>query len=285
MDQIVVGIDPEPAGRRALQWALGEAIALGLPLKAVRAWQVVAAGPSFPAGGALLADRSVAADEAQHLAEVMLKEAREQVTGSDAVRTTADAVLGVPGQVLVDTAGEQSLLVVGSRGAGALSRAVLGSVSAAALHHARCPVVVVPEQASVPVGTARVLVGVDHSPQSREALRVGIRLAAAHGAVLVPLFVHDPHASTGLGDLATLEASERAALRAAAIAEGAGELVLEPDVLSGQAAAELRRAVRPGDVLVVGSRGRGGFASLLLGSTSSQLAQHAAAPVVVVHGT
>lgn len=283
MDQIVVGIDPEPAGRRALEWALAEAVVLGVPLQAVRAWQAVAAGPSFPAGGALLSDRSVAADEAQHLAEVLLKEARERVPGGDTVQTTADAALGAPGQVLLEAAGEGSLLVVGSRGAGALSRAVLGSVSAAVLHHARCPVAVVPEHASVPSGVARVLVGVDHSPQSREALRVGVQLAKAHGAVLVPLFVHDALAS-GLVDLATLEASERSALRAAAAAVGAGDLVVHPDVLGGQPAAELRRAVRPGDVLVVGSRGRGGFTSLLLGSTSSQLAQHAVVPVLVVRG-
>ena len=58
--------------------------------------------------------------------------------------------------------------------------------------------------------------------------------------------------------------------------------LVEPEVVTGHAGAVLLEMTRPGDVLVVGSRGRGGFRGLLMGSTSTQCAQHATCPVVVV---
>jgi nucleotide-binding universal stress UspA family protein len=288
MKQIIVGIEPQPAGQRALEWALREAVVRRVPLTAVRAWRTPPGiDLYYPVGSDLAADVPAAEDEAQQIAEQMLKEARERVAGADAVDARADAVMGAPGEVLVDVAGDASLIVVGTRGAGALSRAVLGSVSAAVLHHARCPVAVVPEHAVTTSPVTRVLVGVDHSPESRDAMRVAVEEARAHVSRLVPLLVRNR--LLGLGDdldddldFSHLEASERTALREAAVAAGAKGIPLEPEVLTGQPAAELRHAAQPGDVLVLGSHGRGGFAGLLLGSTSSQVAQHAPCPVLVV---
>ena len=64
--------------------------------------------------------------------------------------------------------------------------------------------------------------------------------------------------------------------------QGAGDLRVEPEVVTGHAAAALLEMAGPADVIVVGSRGRGGFRGLLMGSTSTQCAQHATCPVVVV---
>jgi nucleotide-binding universal stress UspA family protein len=83
-------------------------------------------------------------------------------------------------------------------------------------------------------------------------------------------------------DLPALEQSERATLAAAAAAAGAASCTVEADVVIGHPAAALEALASPADLLVVGSRGRGGFAGLLLGSTSTQLAQHASAPVLIV---
>jgi nucleotide-binding universal stress UspA family protein len=127
--------------------------------------------------------------------------------------------------------------------------------------------------------------GVDHSPASLSALRYAAQAAHLHEATLVPLFVHDTHlTSASMLDLAVLEDAEREALRTAATAAGATTTKVEPEVLTGHAADALLAAADPADLLVVGSRGRGGFAGLLLGSTSTQVAQHTSCPVVIVRG-
>ena len=77
-----------------------------------------------------------------------------------------------------------------------------------------------------------------------------------------------------------LEDSERHRLHDAAKAAGAADV--QAEVLVGHPSAQLLATARPQDLLVVGSRGRGGFTGLLLGSTSTQLAQHAPCPVLVV---
>ena len=130
-----------------------------------------------------------------------------------------------------------------------------------------------------------MLVGLDHSDAAARAFTVAIDVARVHGAVLVPVHVHGPIGSrsgTGAHDPVGLEVSDRRSLLTQAQAHGAGDLVVEPEVVTGHAAAGLLEMTRPGDVLVVGSRGRGGFRGLLMGSTSSQCAQHATCPVVVV---
>ena len=286
MKRIVVGVDPQPAGQRALDWALREARVRCLPLTVVRSWLTPVFGMYYPAGSDLAARVPDACDEARQVAEDMLKLAVERIPGADAVVTSVETVMGAPAQVLVEIAGTDSMLVVGSRGAGVLSRAVLGSVSSAVLHHACCPVVVVPERADASTAPHRVLVGVDHSAEALAALRIAVPEAQLHGARLVPLFAHDPALTAGTPvDLALLEASERESLRAAAVAAGARATDTAPEVVTGHPGEALLAATRPTDLLVLGSRGRGGFAGLLLGSTSTQVAQHAQCPVMVVRST
>jgi nucleotide-binding universal stress UspA family protein len=283
MTTIVVGVDPSSAGRKAMAFALREALLRGADVLAVRAWTPPSFGLSYPIAAVVAElDEQVAA-ESLRLAEEHLKLAVDEVPGADAVERRAMAVRGPAPQVLVEAARDALLLVVGSRGHGVLSRAVLGSVSSSVLHHAAGPVAVVPPTAVLDGPVRRVLVGVDHSPQSSAALRWGVDEAALHDAQLVPVHVHQ-HIVTGeeCVDLTALEQSERGALQAAAAAAGASERLSEPEVLVGHPAASLEALATPADLLVVGSRGRGGFAGLLLGSTSTQLAQHAAAPVVVV---
>ena len=282
MARIVVGVDPSPAGRAAMRWALREALAAGAPLRAVRAWSTPAFGRYYPPGSPLADREPEACVEAQQLADEQLKHGREEVAGADTVDVDSSAVMGAPPQVLLDAGRDAAMVVVGSRGLGALSRAVLGSVSSSVLHHARCPVVVVPSDHAEKI--TRVLVGVDHSPASLSALRLGVQEARRHDATLVPVYVHEmvqtaPWAS---GGLAGLESRERQALTSAAAAADATGLQVDPHIATGQPSATLIRFAGPQDLLVVGSRGRGGFAGLLLGSTSTQCAQHAPCPVVVV---
>ena len=200
--------------------------------------------------------------------------------------TTSVAVQGRATEVLTRASENADLVVVGTRSAGALSRGILGSVSASVLHHAHCPVVVVPEPRDEPTAARRVVVGVDHSPSSIHALGWASEDAERRSWPLVPVLVRE---TAGLAsgrsgeavDLARLEASERAALVAAA-QQHHPDLTVEPEVLSGHAAHALLDFTHPGDVVVLGARGRGGFRSLLLGSTSTAVAEHARCPVVVI---
>ena len=176
------------------------------------------------------------------------------------------------------------MVVVGSRSSGALSRAVLGSVSSAVVHHTTTPVVVVPEPRDSDSAAPRVIVGVDHSPAALAALAAAAEQARRRRVTLVLVFVHEPievpRGGAHAPDLALLEDSERHLLVEAARAAGAADVRAE--VLVGRASAGLLSLARPQDLLVVGSRGRGGFTGLLLGSTSTQLVQHAPCPVLVV---
>lgn len=283
MNRIVVGVDPSPSGAAALDWALREAVSTGATVHAVRAWNLSA----YAMEGYMYASPDVEPMEstrAQLEADEQLKLAVDRVVGADDVEATATAVVGAPSQVLVEQSRDSVMVVVGSRGLGALSRAVLGSVSSAVLHHATAPVVVVPEPRDSDGSAPRVLVGMDHSPAARTALAAAARQAQRRGATLVPVYVHEPIEVRSGGahapQLSLLESSERHQLEAAA--QDAGAADVQAEVLVGNAVEQILAIARPQDLVVVGSRGRGGFAGLLLGSTSTQLAQHAPCPVLVV---
>lgn len=281
MAHIIVGVDSSPSGRQALLWAVGQAVASDASLTAVRSWSppVTAAGYGTVVYGALAEAVQDAEVAARTLAQDMLKDAVGAVSGADRLTTDVLVREGSAAAVLVAAAADADLLVVGTRGAGLLARSVLGSVSASVLHHAERPVAVVPATAAP--GGGRIVVGVDHSPQSSAALQLAVALARQRGSALVPVYVHDPRLGTGGAGLSALEAAERASLDSAAQTAGA-EGVVEPEVPTGHPVEELLRLSGPTDVLVLGSRGRGGFTGLLLGSVSAQCAQHATGPVVVV---
>ena len=289
MDRIVVGVDTSASGAAAVRWALTEAVSLRVPLLAVRAWS-----PTVWAEGYAVAPLGVGGDApeqqaAQDLADEQLSLACSAVEGADEVDCRATALMGSPSQVLVDAGGARGssvLLVVGTRGHGALSRLVLGSTSSSVLHHSTTSVVVVPEPEPPQPEPPRVLVGIDHSPGSLAALDVATALAIRRGVPLVPVVVHPSlvavFGSTATGDPTVGATVERDLLLTAATAAGAPAAQVHPEVLAGQTAAALVELARPQDLLVLGSRGRGGFTSLLLGSTSTQCVQHAPCPVLVV---
>jgi len=288
MPGIVVGVDPSHGGAAALDWAVAQAVRTSQPLTAVRAYSLPSYGMDYPGGSVLANTMEDIVRREQEMAQTALEESRARVEGAEAVDAKAIATMGAPSQQLLKAAEDADLIVVGSRGAGALSRAVLGSVSSSVLHHATLPVVVVPEQAHPSTGTPpRVLVALDHSAPSLAALAWAVEQARALGAILVPVTVRGEIISTGDAPLpmAQLEASERRALEAAAEKAGARtepKVPVEADVLAGHAGEVLIAESARADLLVMGSRGRGGFASLLLGSTSTQAAGHASCPVVVV---
>jgi nucleotide-binding universal stress UspA family protein len=197
-----------------------------------------------------------------------------------------------PSKALLHAAERADLLVVGSRGRGGFSGLLLGSVSHNCVHRAPCPVAVIPPGWSGGEHHGRVVVGVDGSDASYSALHWAIATAAARHAQLQVVNAYDylqvvmPMGIAPGIDREVFEKASRSlleemvdpALGAAAARPRSVELI---PVHTGAARGLLDAAIGA-DLLVVGSRGRGGVRGLLLGSVSLQCLHHAPCPVVVV---
>jgi nucleotide-binding universal stress UspA family protein len=137
--RIVAGVDGSPPSINALRWATRQAELTGATIDAIIAWE-------FPmaAGGVGWAPVSRIDDtDYSELAAKALSAAVEQVNPPRSVTVHQVVVEGNPAQVLLDSARDADLLVVGNRGHGGFADALIGSVSVRCLHHANCPVVVV----------------------------------------------------------------------------------------------------------------------------------------------
>jgi nucleotide-binding universal stress UspA family protein len=139
---VVVGIDGSPGAEAALRFAVEEARLRGLPLRVVFAWE--------PSSGAYLGEAFAATADAfegaERQAEEVLRTAVGAVPAGSGVTIEALSVEGDPATVLVEQAEDAALLVVGSRGHGAATNLLIGSVGQAVVHHARCPVTIVPSR-------------------------------------------------------------------------------------------------------------------------------------------
>ena len=142
MGTIVVGVDGSEGSLAALRFALDEAKVRGAELKAVNAWHVPPA-----AYGAGWAPAGVDYDEFRRLAEDALRKTLEDA-GASAAGVAVRPVLreGQPADALCAEAEGADMLVVGSRGMGGFRGLLVGSVSQQCVHHAPCPVVVIPHR-------------------------------------------------------------------------------------------------------------------------------------------
>jgi nucleotide-binding universal stress UspA family protein len=134
MGIIVVGVDGSDHARRALEWAIDEAKLRRASLYLVHSWKFPAPVP-LPDGGVAPADLEGAAN-------AVLDEAAALVPGGVAVQR--EIANDHAAHALVRASQGAELLVVGARGLGGFKGLLLGSVSEQVVHHARCPVVVVP---------------------------------------------------------------------------------------------------------------------------------------------
>jgi len=146
MGIIVVGLDGSAASRAALVWARAEAKLRGSTLRAVHAWMLPAVATAeapwalIPPGSYL----DVSSDEIEKAAaEALEREIEETAAGSD---VTVERFLqeGLAADVIVDASSDAELVVVGTRGRGAIATLVLGSTSHHVIQHSHSPVVVVP---------------------------------------------------------------------------------------------------------------------------------------------
>jgi len=285
---VVVGVDGSDSCLLAVGWAAAEAARRGSALRLVHACEV----PSgYPAG---IVDRQVLVAALEGQGRDWLTQAREVAEG--AVDGLVPEVVTVTGPVVVTLLKESrgaAMLVLGSRGLGGITGLLVGSAAVELTAHARCPVVVVRGRAigEVPPVDGPVVVGVDGTPAGEAAIAFAFEEASVRRTELVAvhawseLVLETAFAGSAAAlDFAPLEqlAAETLAERLAGWQEKYPDVRVTREVVRERPTHALLTHAGHAQLLVVGSRGRGGFTGLLLGSTSQHLLQHAPCPVAVV---
>ncbi|WP_019148940.1 universal stress protein [Timonella senegalensis] len=291
---ILVGVDGSLASLHALDWAIALAKRNESRITLACSYSLPTfAAASLDGGYAALDDSTI-----QEGARLVLENAAARVKEAG-VPVNAQIASGDPAGALVELSKDHHLAVVGTRGRSGFTERLLGTVSSALPAHAKCPVVVVPGRGLKdnqplpeikPVG--RVIVGVDGSSSAQGALHTAVRYAQIWGAEIVA--VAGVPVTSGSGVLSWLPSTidHEQVLKDVAIGldmiidaveeENPG-LKIRRMVLDGTGAELLTEFSQAADLLVVGSRGRGGFAGLLLGSTSQAVLHHSKCPVLVVN--
>jgi len=273
--RIVVAYDGSPDAQTALTWAVRTALPAEQPVVAVIA----------TATDELVPQRSLLAGD--HLEEV--KQSAERILDEALLANTAVELRPGPAvPVLLEAAENAAMLVVGSRGHGQVAGAVTGSVSQHLARHAPCPVVVARPVTHPSAG--RIVVGVDGSGGSDAALEFACRRAEVTGEDVVVLHGWRDGSAGGTtrrdipGEFMDRIAEEERLLSEAVAGVQAAHpgVHLESEAIPVVAWRALADASAAATLVVVGSRGRGAFAGMLLGSVSQQVLHHAQCPVAVV---
>lgn len=286
MAGIVIGVDGSEHAASALRWAAEEGERHGWDVTAVLAWGYLSQFHAEP-GAAFDPDYGDA--DADAALAAYLEQALGAAPGVTVHRRT---VCDLPASALIAASADADLVVIGARGLGDVKGVLLGSVSQQCLHHLTRPMAIIRDHAPLHGEAAmqRIVVGVDGSETSRRALRWAIdegRLRQA--AVEVVHAWHLPYVggfpyTAGTFDPAPFEEAAQQTLDA--VVDGADTSGLPVPVERichlGDAASGLLATAKGADLVVVGSRGLGGFSGLLLGSVGHHVAHHAPCPVVII---
>lgn len=285
---VVVGYDGSPAAAAAAIWGAAEAARRHTRLRLAHALALPLIRSPLGMPVAMPAHLDPLREAAERLLDATCRQARAKHPELD-----IDVAISVGGAApaLLAEAEEADLLVIGTRGLGEFRDLAAGSVMAHVATHAACPVVAVPAGWRDNEHENTIVVGVDGSELSVDAVEFALEQAEATGATVTAVLAWTAPVSTGPGDMLPLVyyAEEVRQENVATLAETlAGQSEKYPDVpvreqvLHGHADEVLVDAAQHARLLVVGSRGRGAFRGLLLGSTSRSVLHHAPCPVAVV---
>jgi nucleotide-binding universal stress UspA family protein len=282
---IVVGVDDSPAAKVAVQWAARDAELRKIPLTLVYAASPeIATWPNvqLPAGLARWHR-----DHGRRLVDDAFKVVEEatQHGGPAEVHTEILSSAAVP--TLVDLSKSAEMVVTGCRGSGRWPGRLMGSVSSGLLHHAYCPVAIIhDEDPLMPYPSqAPVLVGIDGSSASELATAIAFDEASRRNVGLIAVHAwSDVDVSEWPGidwPVTQSMAEEVLAERLAGWQEQYPDVQVSRTVVRDQPARQLVQRSEEAQLVVVGSRGRGGFAGMLVGSVGETVAQMARMPVIV----
>lgn len=279
---VVVGFNGRDHATVALAQAVREASRLSAPLVVLYAANYP--GMTLEPGPGLLRREPGALAAAEEVTAHGVALAHASDPGLDVFGATE---VTSPSRSLVDASREAALVVLGSRGYGPLAGTLLGSVAFAVASAAVCPVLVVKDEAlDTQAGPdRRVVVGTDGSPSAQAAVRYAADRAAIVGAALEIVTCTGGHQVEDV-DEALLQASAEhiAAAAAGSVRESSPALSVSVRVQDCPAEVTLVDASRDAGLVVVGTRGRGAFRGLLLGSVSHAVIHGAGCTVAVVAG-
>ncbi|TDQ00395.1 universal stress protein [Labedaea rhizosphaerae] len=282
---IVVGTDGSESATRAVRWAAREAVLRRRSLKVVNTYTWPISG--YPEGLIVSSDVH---DALRSDAEKTVRDAKK-VAEEAAPRLDVSTVVtaGNAQQVLRELSEDAELVVLGSRGLGGFTGLLLGSTAVGLASHAACPITVVRRRRE-PAG-GPVVVGVDGTPVSEAAIAFAFEEAALRQAPLMAVHAWQETAfdiamssaiAAEFWRSANENAQELISERLAGWREKYPDVVVTTEVRGTGPAEQLVRQSAQAQLVVVGSRGRGGFAGLTLGSTSQAVLRHADSPVTVV---
>ncbi len=282
---IVVGVDDSPAAKVAVQWAARDAELRKIPLTLVYAASPeIATWPNvqLPAGLARWHR-----DHGRRLVDEALEVVEEatQHGGPAEVHTEILSSAAVP--TLVDLSKNAEMVVTGCRGSGRWPGRLIGSVSSGLLHHAYCPVAIIHDEDPLMPhpSQAPVLVGIDGSSASELATAIAFDEASRRKVGLIAVHAWS---DVDVSEWPGIDWPETQSMAEGVLAERlAGWQEEYPDVhvsrtvVHDQPARQLVQRSEEAQLVVVGSRGRGGFAGMLVGSVGETVAQMARMPVIV----
>lgn len=285
---VVVAVDGSLASLAAVRWGANTAMKRGVPLRLAASYTM----PQFLYAEGMVPPQELFDDlqtETMDKIEAARAEAEKVAPDIEILHTLAE---GSPIDMLLELSKDVTMIVMGSRGLGGLSGMVMGSVSAAVVSHAQCPVVVVREDLDEAYKYGPVVVGVDGSGVSQKAIEYAFAEADARGCELIAVHTWmDMQIQASLAGLSaaqqqweTVEQEQHMLLghRLAGFAEQYPDVKVTKIVTRDRPVRALADAALGAQLLIVGSHGRGGFKGMLLGSTSRALLQSTPCPMMVV---
>lgn len=282
---VIAGIDGSLSARHAAVWAGQEAARRGAVLRLMHVFTIPDPGVTGPFVHGVRAGFRARA-------EAWLAEAEADVLrGRPSQPIERRVAEGNPVAVLLSESADAELVVLGSRGLGGFTGLLVGSTAVALAAHVRCPVVVVRGRRpdAPPPSAGPVVAGLDGSADSDDALGFACAEAAARGAVLRAVHTWNEVRPDGSPrpldfDPEAVAVAERRDIETqlAPWRHKFSQLHIDVEVVRGRPVRTLLDEGEHAQLVVVGSRGRGGFTGMLLGSTSQALLVHSSCPVAVV---
>lgn len=281
---VLVGVDGSAIALDAVRVAAREAAGRQRPLRVVHAfiWPLMNM-PLDPAPGAP-ADGGLRNQAEKALAEAVAEAGKV----APEVPVTGAVVDGAPVPVLLDEARDAALVVLGNRGLGGFAGLLIGSVTVQVSARAQCPVLVVRGE---PHADGPVVVGVDGSELSTEAIGFAFEEASRRGTELVAVHAWLYPTPVGPGDILPLVydldayGAEEERVLAESLAGWAGrypDVTVHQRLVRGSAARILVEESQSAQLVVVGAHGRGALGGLLLGSVSHAVLHHTHCPLAIV---
>jgi nucleotide-binding universal stress UspA family protein len=287
MNTIIAGADGSQESTRAVEWAAGEAALRKSPLRIVHAvapWLY-----DRNVDPRLIAVREWLLTGGHDIVEVAVEAARRRARGLDAA---GEVVPGGAAGALLERGRDASMIVIGGRGVGTVTGLLTGSTALQVVSHTPVPAVVV--RGVEPTVRREIAVGIDTPSTGEPVLAFAFEEASLRGARLRAVHAWSDPGTTGsvdsrgitplVYDANTVAAEQTRRLKEALVPwrEKYPDVEVVTETVPGRPVRILSGVSARSDLLVVGTRGRGGFTGLILGSVSHGLLHHAHCPLAVV---